>query len=186
MPVRASRILSLNLENQGRLKKRIISLDVGSVRIGVAVSDPLGSFAQGVTVLQASGGWMEELSSIIMEYGAGTLLVGMPFRTDGAEGQEAENMKKVAEGLSARFPDCRVISWDERFTTVLANQALIEADVSRKGRKGQVDKVAATLLLQSYLDSQMPGRGYGAENIMTAGEIPTDRRRRRKEKNAYD
>jgi putative Holliday junction resolvase len=169
-------------ENQGSAGKRIISLDIGSVRIGVAVSDPLGSFAQGVTVLHASVDWMEELSAIMAEYGAGTLLVGMPFRTDGTAGKEAENMKKVIESLSARFPDCRVICWDERFTTVLANQALIQADVSRKGRKGQVDKVASTLLLQSYLDSQRPGAG----NIVMAGEIPTDGRRGRKRKNIYD
>jgi putative Holliday junction resolvase len=167
--------------------KRIISLDIGSVRIGVAASDPSGSFAQGVTVLQASGDWREELSSIMAEYGAKTLLVGMPLRTDGTEGKEAENMKEAIEGLSARFPDCEIIRWDERFTTVIANQALISADVSRKGRKNRVDKVAATLLLQSYLDSLRADAGDDAENIMMTGEILTDDRRKgRKRKNSYD
>lgn len=160
---------------------RIIALDVGSVRIGVAVSDPLGSFAQGLTVLQAASDWMEDLSPLITEYAAHTLLVGMPLRTDGSIGPEAMAMSDVIQRLSARFPGCRVIHWDERFTTAIANQALIQADVSRRGRKGQVDKVAAVLLLQSYLDSQRPG----ADAV--AMEVPLqDGRRSRRGKSAYD
>ncbi|MDR0648724.1 MAG: Holliday junction resolvase RuvX [Synergistaceae bacterium] len=163
---------------------RIIALDVGSVRIGVAVSDPLGSFAQGLTVLQAASDWMEELSPLITEYAAHTLLVGMPLRTNGSIGPEALAMRDVIQSLSERFPGCRVIHWDERFTTAIANQALIEADVSRKGRKGQVDKVAAALLLQSYLDSRRPGPP-GAE-FTAASEALPDARRGRRGKSAYD
>jgi putative Holliday junction resolvase len=167
-------------------KGRIIALDVGSVRIGVAVSDPLGSFAQGLIVLQAALDWMEELSPLISEYDAHTLLVGMPVRTDGQEGPEAERMREVIQNLSARFTGCRVIAWDERFTTAIANQALIQADVSRKDRKGHVDKVAAALLLQSYLDSLSPDAPRGAASAVTHHEALPDGRRGRKRKNAYD
>ena len=134
--------------------RRILALDVGTVRIGVAVSDPLGAFAQGVAVMQAQGEWLEELALLIGQYGANTLLVGMPRRTDGSAGPEAEKMQKVIERLKVRFPDLEVEVWDERFTTTIATQVLLEADVSRRGRRKQVDKVAATLLLQNYLDSQ--------------------------------
>lgn len=137
------------------MKGRILALDIGSVRIGVAVSDPLGIFAQGLCVLQANaakGEWMEELARLVADNQAATLLVGMPRRTDGTEGPEAGKMRKVVETLKARFPDLEVLSWDERFTTTIAQAALIEADVSRKKRKTRVDMVAATLLLQSYLE----------------------------------
>lgn len=132
---------------------RIIALDIGTVRIGVAASDPLGCFAQGVTVLQASSDWMETLAGIIGEYKADVILVGMPRRTDGSDGPEVGRMKKVLEKLQHRFPRMKILSWDERFTTTIAQQTLLEADVSRKGRKQQVDKIAAVILLQSYLDS---------------------------------
>ena len=134
------------------MKGRILALDIGSVRIGVAVSDPLGIFAQGLCVLQAKGEWMEELARLVIDNQAATLLVGMPRRTDGTEGPEAGKMRKVVESLKERFPNLEVIAWDERFTTTIAQAALIEADVSRKKRKTRVDMVAATLLLQSYLD----------------------------------
>jgi putative Holliday junction resolvase len=170
-------------------KERIIALDIGSVRIGVAVSDPLGAFARGLTVLRASSDWMGELASIISEYGADTLLVGMPLRTDGTAGPEAERMKEVTASLGARFPDCRVIHWDERFTTVIASRALIDGDVSRKGRKGQVDKVAAAILLQSYLDFISRNERKVAGNINTAAvdwDLPGDRRKGRGRKSAYE
>jgi putative Holliday junction resolvase len=148
---------SANLKNS-KSSGRILALDVGTVRIGVAASDPLGMFAQGVTVLQTAGEWMDELSAIVEEYGAVTIIVGMPRRTDGAEGPEAGSVRNVMESLSERFGGIDVIPWDERFTTAIATRTLIEADVSRKGRKGQVDKVAATLILQNYLDSQCASR----------------------------
>ena len=134
------------------MKGRILALDIGAVRIGVAVSDPLGIFAQSLCVLQAKGEWVEELAQLAVDNQAATLLVGMPRRTDGTEGPEAGKMRKVVEMLKARFPGLEVVAWDERFTTTIAQAALIEADVSRKKRKSRIDKVAATLLLQSYLD----------------------------------
>ena len=136
--------------------ERIVALDIGSVRIGVAVSDPLGFFAQGIAVLRAEGEWLEDLAQIIKEYNNLTILVGLPRRTDGSEGPEAVRMRETADTIQARFPELKLEFWDERFTTTIAQQALLEADVSRSGRKQKVDKIAATLLLQSYLDRRRP------------------------------
>lgn len=133
--------------------QRIIALDIGSVRIGVAVSDPLGMFAQGIAVLRADSEWMGELEEILGRYGEPSILVGLPRRTDGSEGPEAAKMRETAESIKARFPKLELFFWDERFTTAIAQQSLLEADVSRKGRKEKVDKIAAALLLQNYLDS---------------------------------
>ena len=135
---------------------RIIALDIGTVRIGVAASDPTGVFANPVAVLKAGENWMDGLAEIVDEYGAVKLLVGLPRRTDGSEGPEAKSVRRVISRLSARFPDMEILTWDERFTTVIAASALLEADVSRARRKGRIDKVAASILLQSYLDANNP------------------------------
>ena len=132
--------------------ERIVAVDIGTVRIGVAVSDPFGSFAQALTVLNARGDWMEELKGILDNYRTDKLLVGLPLRTGGNEGPEAENIRSIAQCFRERIPSVEIIFWDERFTTVIAQQSLLEGDVSRKGRKGKVDKIAASILLQSYLD----------------------------------
>jgi putative Holliday junction resolvase len=132
--------------------ERIVAIDIGSVRIGVAVSDPFGSFAQALTVLSAKDDWIEELKKIMDGYSATKLLVGLPLRTGGNEGPEAYNIRSVAETIRERHPSLEIIFWDERFTTAIAQQSLLEGDVSRKGRKGKVDMIAASILLQSYLD----------------------------------
>lgn len=134
--------------------QRVIALDIGTVRTGVAVSDPLGMFAQGIAVLDAEGGWLEELAKIISQYGEPKLLVGLPRRTDGREGPEAARIREIAEEIKARFPGLEVIFWDEWFTTAIAQQSLLSADVSRKDRRQKVDKIAAALLLQNYLDTE--------------------------------
>ena len=131
---------------------RIVAVDIGSVRIGVAVSAPFGSFAPALTVLIAKDDWIEELKKIMDGYMTTKLLVGLPLRTGGNEGPEAEHIRAVAESIRERHPSVEIIFWDERFTTVIAQQSLLEGDVSRKGRKGKVDKIAASILLQSYLD----------------------------------
>ncbi|MEG1502199.1 MAG: Holliday junction resolvase RuvX [Synergistaceae bacterium] len=135
--------------------RRIISLDIGSVRIGVAVSDPLGFFAQGVTVLKAAEDWLLELSKLINRYENPLLLIGMPNRTNGTEGPEALKMREIGDKIQETFPNIDIEYWDERFTTTIAQQALLEADVSRSNRKQKVDMIAATLLLQSYLDRRV-------------------------------
>ncbi|WP_300526681.1 Holliday junction resolvase RuvX [Aminiphilus sp.] len=132
--------------------KRILALDVGTVRIGVAVSDPLGSFAQGIAVFAADRDWLAELDKTVAAYGVQVIVLGLPVRTTGEEGPEAKRIHTLAKKLRRRYPDLEITTWDERFTTVTASQVLLEADVSREKRKGHVDKIAATVLLQGYLD----------------------------------
>jgi putative Holliday junction resolvase len=132
--------------------KRHLGLDIGTKRIGVAVSDPLGSFAQGVAVLNAKEDWMRTLDGLVKEYRVAVIVVGMPLRTDGSAGPEAQKIQALKNVLAERYDDVDVVEWDERFTTVRAEQALLEGDVSRKGRKSRIDMVAASILLQDYLD----------------------------------
>ncbi|MDD2454670.1 MAG: Holliday junction resolvase RuvX [Aminobacteriaceae bacterium] len=137
--------------------RRILALDIGTVRIGVAVSDPLGMFAQGIDVLPAEGNWLEQLDGLVKTYDPEILLLGIPIRTNGTRGPEALRIEECAEMLGKRYPDVKVKLHDERFSTSMAQQALLEGDVSRKGRKGKVDKVAAALILQSWLDRKAGG-----------------------------
>ena len=135
--------------------RRIIALDIGTVRIGVAVSDPLGLFAQGLTVLQTKDDWKKDLADIVAKYQNPMLLVGRPKRTDGSDGPEVENIRRIVSEILEVIPGLEVEYWDERFTTTIAQQTLIEADVSRANRKKKVDMIAATLILQNYLDRKV-------------------------------
>jgi putative Holliday junction resolvase len=137
--------------------RRILALDIGTVRIGVAVSDPLGMFAQGIDVLPAEGNWLEQLDGLVKTYDPEILLLGIPIRTNGTRGPEAVRIEECAALLAERYDAVKVVLHDERFSTVMAQQALLEGDVSRKNRKGKVDKVAAALILQSWLDRRCGG-----------------------------
>lgn len=133
---------------------RIICLDIGTVRIGVAVSDPLGIFAQGIAVWNAAGPWMDELEKTFERYDTGCLLLGLPIREDGTFGPSAQHVREVAAQIQDRFPMVTVKYWDERYSTRVATAYLLEADISRKKRKKSVDKIAAAVILQSYMDAQ--------------------------------
>ena len=135
------------------MTRRIVALDMGTVRIGVAMSDPLGSFAQGVAVWDAEGDWLSDLRELVTSRDVSTVVVGLPIRENGTKGPSAENVEAKTEAVREAFPDLEIVMWDERYTSTIANRVLIEGDVSRKKRKGQVDKVAATVILQGYLDS---------------------------------
>ena len=136
------------------MKRRTIALDIGSVRIGVAVSDPLGMFARGIAVLQAESDWMRELDILVEKYDPEVLLLGLPIRTGGERGPEAERVAEISRSLAGRYPSLSVVLHDERFSTTIATRALIEGDVSRRGRKGKVDMVAAAVILQSWIDRE--------------------------------
>ncbi|MFA7620813.1 MAG: Holliday junction resolvase RuvX [Aminobacteriaceae bacterium] len=136
------------------MKRRTIALDIGSVRIGVAVSDPLGMFAQGIAVLQAESDWMSEMDILVEKYDPEVLLIGLPIRTGGERGPEAERVEELSRSLAGRYPSVSVVLHDERFSTTIATRALIEGDVSRRGRKGKVDMVAAAVILQSWIDRE--------------------------------
>lgn len=134
--------------------ERILALDIGHVRVGVAVSDPLGFFAQGIGVLSVAGDWLDEISALVEQYAVRTLLIGLPIRTDGSTGPEAKWILSTVELLRALFPDQKVELWDERFTTTIAERIMIEGNVSREKRRHSRDKVAAAIILQGYLDNR--------------------------------
>lgn len=131
---------------------RIICLDVGDKRVGVAVSDGLGLTAQGITALERARVF-EELKKVIDEYEAVSIVVGMPRMLNGTVGIQGEKVLKFVEELKAEI-SLPVSLWDERLSTAAAERVLIEADMSRKKRKSVRDKVAAAVILQSYLDSR--------------------------------
>ena len=132
---------------------RIMALDVGSKRIGVALSDPLKITAQGLQTFQRTT--LEEdirgLWKLMDEHEVSQLVVGLPKNMDGSVGFKAEEVQQFIADLTADRP-MDVIWVDERLTTVSAERALLEADVSRAKRKKVIDKMAAVIILQSYLD----------------------------------
>jgi len=133
---------------------RILGLDVGSKTIGVAVSDELGITAQGVTTLTRKelSDDSAQLLKIVEEYKAERIVVGLPKNMNGTLGPAAQMVLSLIEELqkSVTLP---IVTWDERLSTMAAERTLLEADVSRKKRKQVIDKVAAILILQGYLDS---------------------------------
>jgi putative Holliday junction resolvase len=134
---------------------RILALDVGSKRIGLAVSDPLGLTAQGLGVLERKG-WdrdLARLQEIARPYQVQEILVGLPRHMDGRPAEQVEEILDLAEALAESL-GAKVSTWDERLSTVEAERLLIQADLSRKRRRRVVDKVAASLILQAYLDGR--------------------------------
>lgn len=132
---------------------RVIAFDPGSKRIGVAISDPLRIVASPLTVLEAGDPW-KEIDALLEEYQPTVIVVGLPVSLSGGEGPAAERARVFGAELERRSG--RSIRWvDERFTTRTAEEALIEGGVRRRERKQSVDKVAAAVILQHYLTSQL-------------------------------
>ena len=136
---------------------KIMGLDVGSKTIGVAISDALGWTAQGIETVkinEAEGDFgIERIQELVKEHQVTEFVVGYPKNmnnTVGPRGEASENYKKLLEETFG-FP---VKLWDERLTTMAAERVLLEADVSRKKRKQVIDKMAAVMILQGYLDSR--------------------------------
>lgn len=135
---------------------RVIGLDVGSKTVGVAVSDPFGWTAQGIGILKidedAGVFGIEDIIAYIKEYKADKVVIGLPKNMDNSEGFRAEASRRYAELLQERV-DITIDFQDERLTTVQAERMLIsEGNVSRQKRKKVIDKLAAVILLQNYLD----------------------------------
>jgi len=133
---------------------RIMALDVGSRRIGVAVSDPLGITAQGLDTIQRQNKRrdLEALRRLLSEYQIREVVVGLPLRLSGAEGTQSEKMRVFADDLRRHF-GITVHLWDERWTSTEANRLLRETDLSIEKRAKAVDRMAATLILQSWLEA---------------------------------
>lgn len=133
---------------------RILGLDIGDRTIGVAVSDPLGFTAQGVTTIRRKSEEkdLEELKKICDEYKVETIVSGLPKNMNGTLGPQSEKVlafcKLIEENI--KLP---IKMWDERLTTVAAHRVMLEGDLSRSKRKKIVDKMAAMYILQGYLDS---------------------------------
>ena len=133
---------------------RIMALDVGSRTIGIACSDALLMTAQGIETIRRTSleNDFNRLRELISEYEVHELVVGMPKNMNGTKGDRAEKTEEFVEKMKAVI-DLPVTFWDERLSTVMAERQLIAADVSRKKRKGVIDKMAAVVILQGYLDS---------------------------------
>jgi putative Holliday junction resolvase len=141
-------------QEAGRSEIRILALDVGRKRIGLAVSDPLGLTAQGLGVLKRKN-WDKDLArlqEIASPYRVQEILVGLPRHMDGRLGEQAKEILTLAQALGEAL-GAKVATWDERLSTVEAERLLVTADLSRRRRRQVVDQVAATLILQAYLDS---------------------------------
>lgn len=134
-----------------------MALDVGTKTIGVAVSDALGWTAQGLTTIH----WDERdystakdaLAKIIDEHSISEIIVGLPKHMNGSIGDRGEASQAFAAHLEKEF-GINTILWDERLSTMAAERVLLEADVSRGKRKKVIDKMAAVMILQGYLDSK--------------------------------
>ena len=136
------------------MNERIVCLDIGDVRIGVAVSDLTGTIATPVEVIRRIG-WgpdTKRIKQICEGYGTDRVLSGLPLNMDGSEGFQARKVRDFCAQLEKA--GLNVLFQDERLSTVSAEEILIEGGVSRGGRKQVVDKIAATVILQQWLDSQ--------------------------------
>lgn len=146
---------------------RILCLDIGTKRIGVAASDPLGWIAQPIEVIARRGGVgdFEKIASLCRDLSADRLVVGLPLDAEGQSGVQAKKIEafvgKLMEHLRAAGLDLVVEFWDERYSTAIAEERLIEADVSRTRRKEVIDKMAAVVILEDYLRAHEAPAGDG-------------------------
>ena len=134
---------------------RIMALDLGDVRIGVAISDPMGIIASGLETYSRKNlkDDILHIKDLIEERQVNTVVLGLPLNMDGTKGERVEKTYAFAEELK-KVVDCKMEFIDERLTTVSAERILISGDVRRDKRKQVIDKIAATIILQSYLDKK--------------------------------
>lgn len=138
---------------------RIMGLDLGDKTIGVAVSDSLGWTAQALETIKRKDieADTERIRELIREWGVGKIVVGLPKNMNSTIGPQGEKAIEFAKALE-EATGLEVVLWDERLSTVAAERMLIEGQVGRKKRKRVIDKVAASIILQGYLDSRMSQR----------------------------
>lgn len=134
---------------------RILGLDVGHRRIGVALSDELGWTARALTVIDHddSDTAIEAIAELVVEHDVHTVVIGLPRRTDGSDGPEVRYVRAFGDALehTIRVP---IHYWDERFSTAQAERTLIQSGMRRARRRQVIDQVAAGIILQAYLDSK--------------------------------
>lgn len=139
------------------MASRILALDHGTKRIGVALSDELGWTAQPLETYERRtlDRDIAHIQDLVRTHEVGQVLLGLPLRLNGEEGPAVQAVRQFIERLAEALP-VPIVTWDERMTTKAAEELLIAADMSRKKRKGVVDRVAAAILLQSYLEAHTP------------------------------
>lgn len=137
---------------------RFLALDVGDRRVGVALSDETALLASPLTTIERVGPKkdLRAVAELVAKHEVGEVVVGLPKKLDGTLGPQAEKTLDFAEALRRSLQNRKVpvVTWDERFTTVIAERALLEADMSRRDRREVVDKVSAAVLLQGFLDAR--------------------------------
>lgn len=143
---------------------RILGIDLGTKRIGVALSDALGLTAQGLTVIQRQGRQRDlaQVMDLVRKHEVQEIVIGLPRHLDGRLGEGAEEALAWARDLQERL-GLPVHTWDERLTTMQAERVLLQADVSRRKRRQVIDKMAAGLILQAFLDNRGQSRGEQQE-----------------------
>lgn len=135
---------------------RIIGIDYGDSRIGIAVSDPLGWTAQGIETINWRNNInepIERILAIISSYEAKKVIVGFPRNMNGTIGPRGEKTNEFIELLNNKIEGIQIIKWDERLTTVAANRTMIELGVKKSKKRQVVDQIAAVYILQGYLDA---------------------------------
>mgnify|MGYP004508033799 CR=1 FL=1 len=133
---------------------RKMALDVGTVRIGIATSDPMGIIASGYETYTRTGNVerdMQYIAKLASDKGCDTFVIGLPLNMDGTEGEKVQEIRAFAKELS-KYSPLKIAFQDERWSTVSAEKMLIQSSVRREKRKKVIDKVAATIILQTYLD----------------------------------
>ena len=133
---------------------RIMGLDLGESRIGVALSDELLLTAQGLCVINSRGSAndLAQVLQLIEQHAVTHMVLGLPRNMDGSSGPMVDKVKEFGRRLAERKPELVLEYWDERLTTTAAQRVLVDADMSRSRRRKVVDKVAASLILQGYMD----------------------------------
>ncbi len=134
---------------------RILAIDFGLKRTGIAITDEMNIIASGLTTV-ASSELMSFLKEIVSKKGVGTIVLGEPKRLNMQDSHSSENVRLLKEALDKEFPFLKIELMDERFTSKLAMQSLVDVGVSKKKRRNKelIDEVSATIILQSYMSSQ--------------------------------
>jgi putative holliday junction resolvase len=132
---------------------RLLGIDHGENRIGLAISDQLGSFAHPYRTLQADVHVIDQIRAIVQDEQIGKIVIGLPKNMDGTLGPSAAKAKSFGERLAQAIPNVKILLWDERLTTLEAQRVLHTAGKNTKQSKKMIDQVAAQILLQNYMDS---------------------------------
>jgi len=140
-----------------QLRRRILGIDLGQARIGVAVSDELGLLAHPVETIPANKNAAQRIAELVREKNAERVVVGLPRHMNGSVGESAIDALAFAKKLQAVLP-CEVVTWDERLTTTAANRALRDSGRRTRDSRHVVDQVAAQMILQGYLDKLQASR----------------------------